>query len=178
MARTIFVVVIILLGYKVVGLAWGNVANWHPIHGKRAFFFGAKPAVSITSFFTFGFIAWGNPFYRALGSDLLSLAVGFDQPAVRDLQAQVLAIFNSIEAVANLGLSLVLGRRYGMVGVALGTTVPITINTLFLIPAYVCRISRIDYLEYLRMGIRTVGVASASMVLPTVSLKFAAPNYK
>ena len=162
---------------------------------KRTFFFGTKLAVSITSFVTFGFIAWGKPFItRWMGPSytdaypvLVALTVGLTfflwQTASISLlygtsRHKVLAIFNSIEAVANLLLSLALVRRYGMVGVALGTTVPITINTLLLIPAYVCRISKIDYLEYVTRVARTVVVALVALFLPTLlSLKFAAPTY-
>ena len=163
---------------------------------KRTFLFGTKLAVSITSFFTFGFIAWGKPFItRWMGPAyvdaypvLVALTVGLTfflwQTVSISLlygtsRHKLLAIFNSVEAAANLGLSLLLVRRYGMLGVALGTTVPITINTLLLIPAYVCRISKINYLEYLRKMIGTVAVASVSMMLPIgLSLKYAAPNYK
>jgi O-antigen/teichoic acid export membrane protein len=163
---------------------------------KRTFFFGTKLSLSITSFFTFGFVAWGKPFItRWMGPSygdaypvLVVLAVGLTfflwQTVSISLlygtsRHKVLAIFNVIEAVANLALSLVLVRRYGIIGVAFGTTVPITINTLLLIPAYVCRISKIDYFEYLRKVARTLLVASASMVLPAVlSLKFSAPDYK
>jgi hypothetical protein len=70
-------------------------------------------------------------------------------------------------------------RRYGMVGVALGTTIPITINALLLIPAYVCKTSKIDYFEYLKALSRTVAVSLIAMVLPAlISLKFATPDYK
>lgn len=163
---------------------------------KRTFFFGTKLAVSTTSFFTFGFIVWGRPFItRWMGPSyadaypvLVVLTIGLTfflwQTASISLlygtsRHKVLAILNSIEAAANLVLSLVLVRRHGMVGVALGTTIPITINTLLLIPAYVCRISKIDYFEYLKTLSRTVAVALVAMVLPALlSLKLAAPDYK
>jgi len=163
---------------------------------KRTFFFGTKLAVSITSFFTFGFVVWGKPFItRWMGRSyidaypvLVALTVGLTfflwQTVSIGLlygtsRHKFLAIFNVVEAAANLVLSLMLVRRYGMVGVALGTTVPITINTVLLIPMYVCRISQIDYFEYLRKVARTLVVALASMVLPAVlSLKFSAPDYK
>jgi O-antigen/teichoic acid export membrane protein len=163
---------------------------------KRTFLFGTKLAVSITSFLTFGFIAWGKPFIeRWMGPAyvdaypvLVTLTVGLTfflwQTVSISLlygtsRHKLLAIFNSVEAGANLGLSLLLVRRYGMVGVALGTTIPITINTLLLIPVYVCRISKIDYFEYVKQLFGMVVVASASMILPAVlSLRYAAPNYK
>ena len=163
---------------------------------KRTFFFATKLAVSITTFFAFGLLAWGKPFItRWMGARyadaypvLVALTLGLTfflwQTVSISLlygtsRHRILAMFNSMEAAANLVLSLVLVRRYGMVGVAVGTTIPISINTLVAIPTYVCRVSNIDYSEYIRRMARTVGVALASLALPVLlSWKFAAPDYK
>jgi O-antigen/teichoic acid export membrane protein len=163
---------------------------------KRTFFFASKAAVSITTFFAFGLLAWGKPFItRWMGAQyadaypvLVALTLGLTfflwQTVSISLlygtsRHKFLAMFNSIEAVANLVLSLLLVRRYGMVGVAVGTTIPITINTLLVIPVYVCRVSSIDYFEYVRRMVKTVAIASASLVLPTLlSWKFVVPDYK
>jgi O-antigen/teichoic acid export membrane protein len=163
---------------------------------KRTFFFGTKLAISFTTFFAFGLLAWGKPFiHRWMGPQyvdaypvLAFLTVGLTfflwQTASASLlygisRHKFLAMFNSVDALVNLGLSLVLVRRYGMVGVAAGTTIPITINALLVIPIYVCRVAKIDYFEYLRKAGRTVAVALASLVLPTLlTLRFAGPDYK
>jgi O-antigen/teichoic acid export membrane protein len=163
---------------------------------KRTFFFASKAAVSITTFFAFGLLAWGKPFItRWMGAQytdaypvLVALTLGLTfflwQTVSISLlygtsRHKFLAMFNSIEAVANLVLSLLLVRRYGMVGVAVGTAIPITLNTLLAIPIYVCRVSNIDYFEYVRRMVKTVAIASASLVLPTLlSWKFAVPDYK
>jgi len=49
------------------------------------------------------------------------------------------AISNSIEGVANLILSLLLVRRYGIVGVALGTAIPMILIKVFVQPMITCR---------------------------------------
>lgn len=163
---------------------------------RRTFLFGTRLAVSITTFFAFGFIAWGRPFItRWMGPSyvdaypvLVALTVGLTfflwQTVSISLlygtsKHKFLAIFNVTEAVANLVLSLALVRHYGMLGVALGTTLPITINALVVIPAYVCHISKINYFEYVRKFGRTLVVALASTVLPVMlSTRFAEPDYK
>src|SRR5207249_8018241 len=51
-----------------------------------------------------------------------------------------LVAFTSLgEAVANLILSVILVRRYGIVGVALGTAVPVVIANLFILFPAACR---------------------------------------
>jgi len=163
---------------------------------KRTFFFGTRLAIAVSTFFAFGLLAWGKPFiHRWMGSQyedaypvLVFLTMGLTfflwQTASISLlygtsRHKFLAMFNSLEALVNLGLSLVLVKRYGIVGVAAGTTFPIAINTLLVIPIYVCRVSNVDYLEYIRNAGRTVAVALASLVLPTLlALRFDAPDYK
>lgn len=58
------------------------------------------------------------------------------------------------EAVVNLGLSVLLVRRYGLLGVALGTMIPVVISQAALLPAYVLRTYQISIADY---GIRGLG---------------------
>lgn len=51
---------------------------------------------------------------------------------------KVWAGLNGLDAVANLGLSLLLAPRFGMIGVALGTMIPAFFVKLFLQPKYIC----------------------------------------
>jgi O-antigen/teichoic acid export membrane protein len=44
-----------------------------------------------------------------------------------------------IEGVINLGLSLLLARPFGIVGVALGTAIPMACTSLFFLPTHLCR---------------------------------------
>jgi len=58
------------------------------------------------------------------------------------------AISNSIEGIANLILSLILVRKYGLIGVALGTAIPMIIIKLFVQPVYTCRMMKLGIKEY------------------------------
>jgi O-antigen/teichoic acid export membrane protein len=73
-----------------------------------------------------------------------SLAVGLmQQPSVSFLYASArhrfCAHLNLAEALANLGLSVILVQFYGMIGVSLGTAIPLLATKLLLQPRYVCR---------------------------------------
>jgi O-antigen/teichoic acid export membrane protein len=163
---------------------------------KRTFFFASKCAICVSSFIGFGMLAWGKPFIvRWMGPRyfdsylvLVLLVVGvtvslWQGPSVSLLYAiskhKFYAIFNSIEGVANLVLSLVFVHRYGMYGVALGTLIPILITRIVIQPIYVCRVANIEYLEYARRSLRTLAFVALSLVIPVLlSIRFAAPNYK
>jgi O-antigen/teichoic acid export membrane protein len=59
-----------------------------------------------------------------------------------------LALVTLTEALANFGLSIFWARRYGMIGVALGTLVPMLVAKLFIQPVYVCRQIKISISSY------------------------------
>lgn len=54
------------------------------------------------------------------------------------------------EGCANLVLSILLAPRYGLIGVAWGTAIPMIITKLFVQPWYVCRVAEIPFGSYLR----------------------------
>ncbi len=56
------------------------------------------------------------------------------------------------EALVNLGLSILLVKRYGLAGVAIGTLIPMLISNL-LSGAYALRMLKIGVIEYFRKGI-------------------------
>lgn len=60
------------------------------------------------------------------------------------------AIVNSIQAVANLILSIILVRYLGLVGVALGTAVPYIFFSIFVYPPYVCRLIDLPVFKYIK----------------------------
>jgi len=62
---------------------------------------------------------------------------------------KILAILLSIEAVANLGLSLYLGPIWGIVGVALGTTIPLLIINVIAVPYFTCKELNTNYMMYM-----------------------------
>ena len=89
------------------------------------------------------------------------------------------ALANSLEAIANLALSIILAKRYGMIGVALGTLIPMVLVKLFIQPVYVCSLANIPYGEYIQRFFKTVAAVAGSLVIPLLlTLKFAAPSYK
>jgi O-antigen/teichoic acid export membrane protein len=139
---------------------------------KRTYFFATKLTVCVAGFIGFGLIAWGKPFiiiwmwpryvdaYPILVVLTAGLIVPLSQAASPNLlygiaKHKYTALSNSLEAVANLALSIVLAKRYGMIGVALGTLFPIVVTKLFIQPVYVCRLANIPYGEYIRRFTRT-----------------------
>jgi O-antigen/teichoic acid export membrane protein len=61
---------------------------------------------------------------------------------------KVWAGLNGFDAMANLGLSLLLAPRFGMIGVALGTMIPAFFVKLFLQPKYICGQLGLPLLDY------------------------------
>ncbi len=53
---------------------------------------------------------------------------------------KVYSLIVVVEGLINLGLSILLARRYGIVGVALGTLLPVTFTTFVFIPLYANRV--------------------------------------
>ena len=59
-----------------------------------------------------------------------------------------LGILTLCEGITNLCLSIYWARRYGLVGVALGTTVPMLVSSLGILPWYVMRVAKVTFREY------------------------------
>jgi len=162
---------------------------------KETLFFSSKLSIIMTSFVGFGLIAWGKPFIeRWMGPQYLDaypclvvLVLGsiFDlwqAPTVSLLFAmskhRFYSLFNSLEAVCNVLLSLLLVRRFGMLGVAIGTFIPMAIMKLLIQPVYACRVSNIAYWEYVKKMSRTVFLVSLALLFPIfITDRFATPDY-
>ena len=84
------------------------------------------PSHQIASILAVGFMT--ELFLTPLTNSLLALA-----------KHRVLAIANIIEAFCNLGLSIILGKMFGLVGIALGTTIPLLVMQLFWVAPYAAR---------------------------------------
>jgi O-antigen/teichoic acid export membrane protein len=98
-----------------------------------------------------------------------SLAVGLMQmPSVSFLFASArhrfFAYLSTGEAIANLGLSIILVRDYGMLGVSLGTAIPLLVTKLILQPPYVCNALALDLRAYYFELGRSALLAVASQV--------------
>ena len=162
---------------------------------QESFYFANKISLSVVGFIGFGLIAWGKPFItRWMGPRYLDaypclvvLVAGcvcslWQLPSVSLLYGvsrhKVYALLNWIEGAANLGLSILLARRYGIVGVALGTAIPMICIKLLVQPVYVCRVAEISYPEYVRRICRHVGVIALSLLAPYLVTRFlVAPDY-
>ncbi len=62
---------------------------------------------------------------------------------------QLFAVISMLEGVANLSLSIYLAPKYGILGVAWGTAIPMLVIKLFLQPWYIGKILQISVLDYL-----------------------------
>ena len=65
-------------------------------------------------------------------------------------QHRPLAWVTSMESIANLILSIVLIRPFGILGDAAGTTIPLLCTTLFFMPRHLCRVLEIRTSTFLR----------------------------
>ena len=60
-----------------------------------------------------------------------------------------LAAVTLLEGIANLVLSIILVRRFGVLGDAVGTAIPLTFTTLFFLPRHLCRVLNLKIRTYL-----------------------------
>jgi O-antigen/teichoic acid export membrane protein len=65
-----------------------------------------------------------------------------------------------IEALANLGLSIYLANIYGMLGVALGTLISMSIVKAIAMPIYVSRLIKIPWLDYIKTLLKPAVVST------------------
>ncbi len=83
-----------------------------------------------------------------------------------------LSLIYLTEACANLILSLILVRPYGMIGVALGTALTSTFSSLIAQPIYVCRVLSLGLVDYYRKAFLPVLVATAPLVATIVGFQY------
>lgn len=57
------------------------------------------------------------------------------------------------EALLNAFLSIILVQKYGIIGVAVGTLIPMVCISFVIIPLYTCRITGLSFLMYLRSAL-------------------------
>ncbi len=138
---------------------------------KRLHLRGTKCAILLSLPLGFFFLAIGQDFLRrwmgepfvepsypvlaTLGlSQVLAIA---QQPSVAILKGigrvRVLALLYAAEAIVNVILSIALVRSYGLVGIAIGTAIPLVDSNGILIPLYACRTLGTSPVLYLREAI-------------------------
>jgi O-antigen/teichoic acid export membrane protein len=94
------------------------------------------------------------------------------------LHQKTYAKINISEAVANLLLSLALGARLGMLGVALGTLIPTVVVRGFVQPWVIERKLGISARHYYVVSSRAMARTVACLLIPlVVTAKFLRPDY-
>ena len=58
------------------------------------------------------------------------------------------AVSNLLEGIFNLILSIILAKKFGLIGVALGTAIPMIINKTIIQPLYTCSFIKLNYNRY------------------------------
>jgi O-antigen/teichoic acid export membrane protein len=134
--------------------------------GQRHFFLRSTRVCALLSLFMgVLFVVDGKAFLRLwVGPELsfsysilMVLLVGYvlalaQYPSLLILIARAehrqIAAWNLVEGVANLILSVVWAQNYGLMGVAMGTAVPMVLSKIFIQPLYACRAAGISIGTY------------------------------
>ncbi len=92
---------------------------------------------------------------------------------------KTLAMVTLAEGVANLILSIVLVRPYGIIGDAIGTALPLTCTMLFFMPHHLCRLLKLRVTSYLREAFLLPLALTAPLVAVLLFIRhwFVAHNY-
>jgi O-antigen/teichoic acid export membrane protein len=116
---------------------------------------------------------WMGAPYAAYYNLMVILTVGYivmlmQQGSYAYLYARgghkVTAVLALADGLANLGLSMYWAKNWGLAGVALGTTVPILIVSVFIQPWYTLRLARIRWSAYFQQAfLRPLIVASLAL---------------
>lgn len=154
---------------------------------RSKFLFATKITVYIGIFSGGLTLLYGGPFIRrwmgggfedsvtVLAILMIPLIINIIQkPAVPLLYGiskhRFLAYANVLEGIANLALSLWLVRSHGIIGVALGTAIPMGIMSLFVQPVYVCRAISLPVWPYISLLTKHGAVAAVALALGWVIL--------
>jgi len=163
---------------------------------KEKFLFVTKINVFIATFTGLMLILFGENFiYRWVGPNysisyvilvILAIPVTFAlvQSAAFPLlygisKHKFIAYTNIFEGVMNLVLSIVLVKRFGIIGVAIGSAIPMVITKFFVQPVYVTRILKIPLNIYANAILRPfIQVLFVFLIPWFVISHFLSPDYK
>jgi O-antigen/teichoic acid export membrane protein len=90
---------------------------------------------------------------------------------------KVSAMWAICEGVSNLSLSIILARRYGIYGVALGTMIPSLIIHIFLWPSYVKHLVGLSYTEVVWKTWSPILLASIPFTIATYAINRYCPAH-
>ena len=90
------------------------------------------------------------------------------------------AFVSLIEGLANLGLSILLVRPYGIIGDAMGTAIPLTCSMLFFMPQHLCKQLGIRLWTFVREAFFLPFVCTLPLVAALLLMQrwFVAHNYR
>jgi O-antigen/teichoic acid export membrane protein len=119
---------------------------------------------------------WVGPQFSVSYTLTVILLVGYiasfgQQPCMliifaRAKHHQALSWWTLVEGLANVILSVYWARRYGLVGVAWGTTVPLLVSKIIIQPWYALRLCRVRVWQYVKSGILRPVAACGIVVVP------------
>ncbi len=89
---------------------------------------------------------------------------------------KMLAFIYIFQALANLGLSIMLANHYGIEGVALGTTVPLIVSTMFII-IYTCKVLKVNIFYYIKQTYLTSFLPVTMAIVALYAIVPTADNY-
>jgi O-antigen/teichoic acid export membrane protein len=92
---------------------------------------------------------------------------------------KTMALVVLFEGVANLVLSILLVRPYGIVGDALGTAIPLAATSVFFLPQYLCSTLNLSVVQFVKESYLASLICSIPLALTLEALNrlFPAPSY-
>ncbi len=92
---------------------------------------------------------------------------------------RMLALVSLLEGMANLVLSIILLRHWGIFGVAMGTAIPLACTSLLFLPRHLCRILSVPVREFLRQAYLMPLALTIPMAVVLLLLRqwFHSPSY-
>jgi len=137
---------------------------------RDLFLKGTRYCSLLAIFIGISLILYGKPFIKIWLGDgyessyyamliliapyIINLSQGISITAVYGIEKhKFLSIVTLGEGLINLGIGLLLVKRYGIYGIAIGTAIPMLIAKLSIQPMYVCRVVGIKISEYITKGL-------------------------
>jgi O-antigen/teichoic acid export membrane protein len=126
-------------------------------------------------------VHWMGAAYRDAYPVMVALLIGLVaeailMPASNVLygmaKQQVYAVGSAAEAAVNVALSIYLVRKMGIAGVAWGTTIPLLLNKLIVVPIYTCRTIGLPVSRFYRTLVPTALVSGAVLGMLYVTVHF------
>jgi O-antigen/teichoic acid export membrane protein len=161
-----YIMTVIIQGMNVLTPRFANLAGTNNRDEIRKIF---KTSIRISAFMAFGFclgalifgekliVLWVGTEFIEAKYILWILTIGFAFDLAQNPGISLMFALNKhylyasmivVEAIAKIAISLLLVSKYGMVGVALGTALPMLVTRTLVQPVYVSRLLGMNLLEY------------------------------